>query len=335
MENNFTSFIQCNSPDGGFLQSEEWRKFQKSVGRKAHSISGDNFYASIIEHILPIVGGYFYIPRGPVVTEHGTQNMEQGLKELIKLAKKENAGWIRIEPSNSRILDLIGSNWRVAKAPHDMQPKELFIIDIANPEEELLAEMKAKTRYNIRLAEKRGVIVREISNKKYIEEFLRLIKVTAERDKITPHPESYYEKMTETIPSDILKLYVAEYQGKIIAANLVVFYGNVCTYLHGASDNEYRNVMAPYLLQWQQIKDAKAVGCKKYDFGGVSTNYLPTGQAGESKMHARITNDWSGITRFKLGFSLKTMPARFPGCYDIIISRRRYWIYRLIQRIKK
>ncbi len=77
------------------------------------------------------------------------------------------------------------------------------------------------------------------------------------------HPESYYRKMFETIPAEILKLYMAEYENKIIAANIVIHYGNTATYLHGASDNEYRNVMAPYLLQWQAILDAKKAGLNK------------------------------------------------------------------------
>ena len=133
--------------------------------------------------------------------------------------------------------------------------------------------------------------------------------------------------MLETISIDILKLYVAKYNGKVIAANLVVFYGETCTYLHGASDDEYRNVMAPYLLQWQQIRDAKKMGCKKYDFGGVKT--------GRKKNEERSKkNSWEGITRFKLGFSPNTKPVEFPGCYDIIVSPVRYFMYRVMQKIK-
>jgi len=206
-----------------------------------------------------------------------------------------------------------------------MQPKEIFIVDISKSEEQLLAEMKAKTRYNIRLAEKRGVIVREISNKKYIDEFLRLTKVMAKRQGIAVHPEDYYRKMLETIPGDILKLYVAEYQGKVIATNLVIFFGDTCTYLHGASDDEYRNVMAPYLLQWRQVLDAKKAGCEKYDFGGINTRY---------KIQDTRYNSWAGITKFKLGFSPNTAPVTFPGSYDIILNQGKYWGYRMIQKMK-
>ena len=127
-----------------------------------------------------------------------------------------------------------------------MQPREVFIIDITKSEGELLTDMKSKTRYNIKVAQKHGVSVRAISNfqfpisnefsnsndqnpKFYIEEFIRLVKITAKRDGITPHPGSYYRKMFETIPGDILKLYIAEYQVKVIAAKIVIDCGNMGT----------------------------------------------------------------------------------------------------------
>ena len=204
-----------------------------------------------------------------------------------------------------------------------MQPREILVLDISKSEEEILAGMKQKTRYNIKLAEKRGVHV--TYNMKHvtqenIDKFLQLVKITSKRDKITSHPDAYYRQMFETIPSEILKLYIAEYEGKIIAANLVLFFGKTATYMHGASDNEHRNLMAPYLLQWRQIQDAKAAGCTRYDFGGVKT-----GDADKS---------WAGITKFKTGFSPATNAVEFPGSYDIVIDPVRYGLYRLIQKAK-
>jgi peptidoglycan pentaglycine glycine transferase (the first glycine) len=182
--------------------------------------------------------------------------------------------------------------------------------------------MKSKTRYNIKVAQKHGVLTRNIKHEthnKDIEEFLRLVKVTAKRDGITPHPDDYYRKMFETIPAENLKLYVAEYNNKIIASNIVIFYGNTATYLHGASDNEFRNVMSPYLLQWQAIKDAKKAGIMKYDFGGVKKSN---------------NNAWSGITKFKTGFSPNIKATEFPGSYDIVLDNLRYSSYRFIQALK-
>jgi len=355
MNEALLKFIQDNSPDGGFLQSEYWRKFQESYGRKTHSISANDdqsepiAFANIITHSLPAVGNYFYIPRGPVVqipnSKHQIPNkfqipnskFQNFLKNLVNLAKEDNISWIRVEPNSKEELVLIRENLpsrvKIKKASVNIQPEEILMLDIAkSEEEELLAQMKQKTRYNIRLAVKRGVKI--ISNiqypvpNKYIDEFLRLIKITSERDKITPHPENYYRKMFEVIPPEILKLYVAEYQGKIIAANLVLFFGRTATYMHGASDNIHREVMAPYLLQWQAMRDAKKAGCEKYDLGGVRTKK-------NLKSKIQNPNSWTGITRFKIGFAPNTEPIRFPGCYDIILRPVKYNLYRGLQKIKR
>ena len=148
----------------------------------------------------------------------------------------------------------------------------------------------------------------------------------AKRQGITPHPDMYYKKMFETIPADNLKLYLAEYKNKIIAADLVVFFEGTATYLHGASDSEFRNVMAPHLLKWQEILDAKEKGCDRFDLGGIKTHNT------QHITHSK--NDWAGITRFKLGFSKNTEPTRFLGSYDIIVDRFKYWLYKIMQTTK-
>ncbi len=336
MKKNIPIFIRQNSPDGGFLQSEYWRKFQESVGRKTFSLEendekGDNLIlANMIVHTLPVVGNYFYTPRGPILIQSAklkAQNHSAKLKSfftnLFELAKREKIGWVRVEPNSEEELGLIknglSNGIEIKKSAVDVQPREILALDIAKSEEELLAEMKQKTRYNIRLAEKKGVKIIESRDKKYIDSFLNLIKITAERDKIAVHPEGYYRKMFEMIPPEILKLYAAEYEGKIIAANLVSFFGETATYMHGASASEYRNVMAPHLLQWRQILDAKTSGCTRYDFGGINTQY----------------RKWEGITRFKIGFAPNIEPIKFPGCWDIVLNSKKYFLYRFLQKIKK
>jgi peptidoglycan pentaglycine glycine transferase (the first glycine) len=329
MDEKITNFIRQKSPDGGFLQSVEWRKFQEEVGKKTFNIfyplpqageGGICFWANIIEHKLPLVGKYFYIPRGPIVSGDAEVILE-GTKKIAELAKKNNTGWIRIEPATNEMLEAIKNKvkYKITKSSRDMQPKEILVMDITKSEEEILAEMKQKTRYNIRLAEKKGVKI--IENKKYADEFIKLTKIMAKRHGIAMHQESYYKKMIKAISENILKLYVAEYEGKIVASNLVIFYGDMCTYLHGASDDEYKNIMSPHLLQWRQIQDAKKAGCRKYDFGGVKVN----NQGGKS---------WEGVTRFKTGFAANTKPVEFPGSYDIIINTLKYRLYRNLQGIK-
>lgn len=336
-----------------FLQSSQWRKFQENVGRKTFYLENKCFLASIIEHNLPIAGKYLYCPRGPVTSLEDEEftisnfqfpnkrqkpnlknNIKNGMLALIELAKKEKAGWVRIEPENEEMLGLIRKNitQKIVKAPHDMQPKEIFVLDISKDVEILLAEMKTKTRYNIRLAKKRGVAIsnkQQATGKKeeHLEAFLRLTKEMAARHGIKTHPENYYRKMIESLPIEMLKIYVAEYEGSIIAANLVLFYGKTATYLHGASGNKHRNVMAPFLLQWQAILDAKEAGCEKYDFGGIRSTV-------NNQQSKNNENAWEGITSFKLGFSPKTKPVEFPGSCDIVVNPGKYGVYRGLQRVR-
>lgn len=298
-----------------FLQSELWLRFQEAAGKEVMPFSGDDFSANGIVHPLPFVGRYLYIPRGPIT------GSKKAFEELITLAKERNAKWIRIEPEKE-ILEAIknGTAYTVIKAPHDMQPREIFKIDISLSEDALFQAMKSKTRYNIRLAEKYGVKVFETREQKYIEAFLDLITATSGRKGITSHPRGYYETFFSIFPKEVCRLFVAEYEGQVLAANLVIFYGDTVMYLHGGSSDLHREVMAPHLLQWEQIKVARSLGFAYYDFGGVKT--------------AAENSSWAGITNFKRGFSLKTEPTIYPGTYDIVLAPFSYTLYRMLQKLK-
>lgn len=330
MENNRDEFIQKNSLCGGFLQSNHWVNFQNKFGIKSHIISDRNFWSNILEYKLPLIGIYFYIPRGPISEKNILEDeLSNVVGDLIKLAKINKAAWIRIDNFNEKIKkSLVDKKNKVVKAPHDMQPKQLFIINISVPQEDILSQMKPKTRYNINLAAKRGVQIESIENvglnSVQVEEFLNLIEKTADRKRIIFHQKEYYRKMLDNIDSDKMRLYLAKYNNKIIAGAIMAVYGEMAIYLHGASDDDDKNVMAPFLLQWQMIKDAKNLGALKYDFGGVSI--------GEDDKERE--QRWLGVTRFKQGFAKNNQPIEFSGSYDIIVSPLRYWVYRIIQKIK-
>lgn len=327
-------FVQKNSPDGGFLQSDQWSMFQEKTGKSKIAILSDCFCVNAFTHILNIVGLYVYAPRGPVFDLENKACAEEGFLKLFFHSKKIGAGWIRVDVLNREQFEFIETlGVSVKKAPHNVQPRQIFVIDIDGGEDEIMANMKPKTRYNIRLARKKGVeIERHKKNDadfdKYFEEFLRLTDVMSKRNKIVSHSKDYYQKMVENIPSENLSLYVSKYKEKIIASALVVFYGEMATYLHGASDDEYRNIMAPFLLQWEAIEDAKEKGCKKYDFGGVDVREV------DGKLEVNKSS-LAGISRFKLGFSKNTKPIKYLGSYDLILSFWRYNLYLILQKAKK
>ena len=193
-------------------------------------------------------------------------------------------------------------------------------MDLTVGEEELLKNMHQKTRYNIRLAEKKEVKIRVGETQEDFEIFWSLCEDTSSRDNFKSHAKQYYQEIFKIlVPSGFTKLYLAEFEGKALAANLVYNFGDTSTYVHGASANEYRNLMAPHLLQWRQIQDAKADGYKYYDFWGVAPD--------DSKEHR-----WAGITRFKKGFGGQGV--NYLGVYDLILKGFWYKIYKLAKKLR-
>ncbi len=254
---------------------------------------------------------------------------------MLAEARRIGCGWVRMEPGTEIARDEIlrfaqDDKLKTVKAPHDMQPRETFVVDISKSEEELLAEMKSKTRYNVRLAEKRGVRVFASHDEKYRKVFVDLVTGTADRKGIVPHPRHYYETMLNMLLGDTVTLFVAEHEGDILGVNLMIFHGDIATYLHGGSADVKREYMAPFLLQWEAMKEAKRRGCTRYDFGGVRTVSRQPSAVNEKQS---APNGWEGITRFKTGFSPATAPTVFPGCYDIVLSPTRYFAYRFFSAV--
>jgi peptidoglycan pentaglycine glycine transferase (the first glycine) len=285
-----------------FLQSKEWLDFQKSLGRKTWDAVG----ISIIKHNLPLKKSYLYSARLRPSDFDGQARWGKFLTRVKEIAKQENAIFFKIEPENEVNLKSFGF-----KKSHNIQPKKTLILDISESEQELLSQMHYKTRYNIQLAIKKGVKTYCSSPKtQNFNDFWRLMEETTKRDKFRPHPKEYYRKMLE-IPG--VELFIASYRDKIIAANIVVFFEKTAIYLHGASDYEHRNLMAPHLLQWEQIKEAKKHGCIEYDFWGID----------EQK--------WPGVTRFKKGFAGKEI--NYLGAYDLVFQSAWYWIYEISRKI--
>jgi lipid II:glycine glycyltransferase (peptidoglycan interpeptide bridge formation enzyme) len=180
------------------------------------------------------------------------------------------------------------------------------VVDITGKEEEILGRMKQKCRYNVRLAEKKGVTVRPWSD---INGFHALIKMTGGRDGFSVHSLEYYERVYNLFhPAGMAELLVAEFEGKPLAALMVFSRGIRSWYLYGASSDEERNRMPAYLLQWEAMRWAKSKGAEEYDLWGVpdeDENVL------ESQFDSRQDGLW-GVYRFKRGFGgkiLRTAPA--------------------------
>jgi lipid II:glycine glycyltransferase (peptidoglycan interpeptide bridge formation enzyme) len=199
-----------------------------------------------------------------------------------------------------------------------LQPQHTSIIDLARDEDILLRRMHHKTRYNIRLAERKGVSVRRARDSEAdMDKFYAMLCGTAERDGFRPHARMYYRALLGARSEDFSnELFFAEYSGVAIAACLVNFYhsSSTATYLHGASDNEHRNVMAPYLLHWWIMQDAKQRGYQYYDLWGIDPH------------------KWPGLTRFKRGFGGRDVA--YHDSFDVVYRPGWYRVYKLARRIR-
>ena len=261
--------------------------------------------------------------RSPVLTGRSEESHEN-TADLYASARDSSS-----RAAGLRMTKLFEENG-FKRLPYDIEPAQTLILDLNKGSEELLAEMHPKWRYNINLAQKKGVVIKKITSRdadfdEYFEKFYQLLdKGTAERQKIKHHPKDYYYKQL-TISSKHLsaELFVAEYDKKAVAANIVVFFGNRATYVHGATDNEHRALMAPHLLQWRQICEAKGRCLSEYDFWGIANEYS----------FNKLKTTWAGITRFKKGFGGREM--NYIGYFDWPISKIWYLIYRVAQRIRR
>jgi len=329
LKQHWDSFVKTNAADGGLLQSWAWGDFQKSLDNKIFRLAlingGGQIQAVllIIKHELPFEYNYLYCPRGPIINILEVEHLNSLFAEIKSIAQEEKSFMVRVDPpwvlgNEKRILDV---DFR--KSDYEVQPKCNFIIDITSDQQDILGQMKQKTRYNIGLAKKKGVTVRISDNIVDLESFWQLTKQTAKRDGFSSHHKEHYKKMFEILKEDgTMKLFLAEYDHKIIAANLVSFFGQVGTYLHGASSDMYRETMAPYLLQWEAINEARILGCQYYDFGGVDID-------------GKYGNKWHGITRFKTGFAEEVKPKEYIGGFELIFNPIIFATYKFIKQIKE
>lgn len=298
----YVNFIQ-NNPKGHFLQSPEWAKVKSEWINEVIICRDENgkIKGSMSLLIRPFkkITSIMYSPRGPVCDIHDKETISELINGAKKIAKEYKSFIFRVDPDVPnddeefrKIAKEVG--FKIKENVKDfnevIQPRYVFRLNVKDKtEEELLMSFHEKTRYNIRLAMKKGVTVRE-GNKDDLKIFHKIMVETGVRDNFLIRPLSYFEKMYDELAPNYMKVLIAMYQDKPIAAVIPIIYGNKVWYLYGASSNEYRNVMPNYLLQWEQIKLALANHCDIYDFRGVSG-------------HVDEHHPQYGIYKFKKGFN--------------------------------
>jgi len=319
---------------GSFLQSAMWGEFKSRFGWKSRAflieLSG---YAAcpllLLYRRLAPGFSFAYVPWGPSLPDNfPASDRTAALAEIavkLKPLISHNAALIRFDPpwtvSEGEGELLLSAGFKRSAA--DIQPPDTVIIDLPSSEEEILAAMKPKWRYNISLAGKKGVQVNSGDSQK-IEVFYNLLKETAQRDGIAIHNIDYYKTLFEICEAssgrESLRLYSASHEGDILAAIVVLFRGKTATYLYGASSNIKRNLMAPYALQWKAMQDAKSAGCVYYDLFGIPPDDNPN-------------HPMSGLYRFKTGFGGRIIHR--PGSWDFVYKPFVYNLFNFAEALRK
>ncbi|HJS20308.1 MAG TPA: peptidoglycan bridge formation glycyltransferase FemA/FemB family protein [Anaerolineales bacterium] len=275
-------------PNAHLLQTGEWGELKSAFGWKPVRIVILDAGVQILFRKLPLGFSIGYIPKA---------NPGASLWQEIDSACKQNhAIFLKFEPDQWDEGKLETWNMELETSPNNIQPPRTLIVDLHDSEEEILARMKQKTRYNIRLAEKKGVTVRAWDD---IDSFHAMMLHTGGRDGFGVHSLGYYRRAYELLhPKGMCEILVAEYEGKPLAALFIARFGNRAYYLYGASTDEERNRMPTYLLQWEAMKWAKARSCEEYDLWGVPDEDEATLEA---SFENRQDGLW-GVYRFKRGF---------------------------------
>ena len=256
-------------PKCNFQQSLEWAEVKKPNWQPEVILAEDankNIIGSLCVWIrkMPVFGNIMYAPRGPVCDDHDITVIKQLTEGAAELAKKYNAMGLRIEPDVLKTDDkfreiVLNLGYKVKDNAKDfkdeIQPRFVFRLNIKDKtEEEIMAGFHQKWRYNVRLAARKGVVVKE-GTKEDLKDFHKIMVETGTRDGFITRPLSYFEKMYDNmVPGGHMKLLMAYYENKPIAGVIPIFYGNKTWYLYGASSNQHRNLMPNYLLQWEMIK---------------------------------------------------------------------------------
>ncbi|MDR1900801.1 MAG: peptidoglycan bridge formation glycyltransferase FemA/FemB family protein [Treponema sp.] len=310
----------CNTA-ASFLQSGFWGSFKARFGWNARSFLAD--WGGLGQRPLLVIRrrlgpgiSFAYVPWGPELPDNFPESAEErtaAMKELAECLRSlipRDTAFIRFDPP--WYTDGVNKAAPLIKAPFiragvDVQPPDTVLVDLSPPEERILSAMKPKWRYNVRLAGKKGVVIKR-GDEDGLDSFYHLLKETAKRDSIAIHGIEYYRTLFSHCreypgQEQQIALYTALHEGETIAAAVVLFRRRQAVYLYGASSDTKRNLMAPYALQWKAMTDAKALGCLEYDLFGIPPNPDPA-------------HSMAGLYLFKTGFGGRIVHR--PGSWDYL-----------------
>lgn len=303
------------NPDGGhFLQTKAWAEFRSGRGYKPHFLIFEDGEIKVavlfLERKVSGFGAFWYAPKGPGVID--IKQLDRFLEALRQSQPK--ACFARVEPTvlfdtanaKSRVLEpLVAARAQILKAT--------IVVNIGGDEDDVIASFKQKTRYNVRLAERKGVTVEAVeASEANLNKMYDLMTATQQRAGYFLHTREYFLDMWRAFAeAGQGQLFFASYQGQVLAGVFAIYLGQKAWYKDGGSTREHSNVMAPYLLQWEVMKWLRSKGVVSYDMVGVA----PRSESGHHIMDS--------LEHFKSGFSQDVV--EWIGTYDLPLSHKYKW----------
>jgi peptidoglycan pentaglycine glycine transferase (the first glycine) len=312
----------ARNPQAHLLQTAAWGELKAQFGWSVERLRIGTCGAQILFRPLPLGYKLAYIPRGPI-----GDWLPGLLPDIDEVCRRLRAFVLIVEPDREQDTSfgdaLTQHGFR--PSPYPIQPRRTLIVNLEGGEDDILNRMNQKTRYNVRLAVRKGI---EVHTSGDVSVFTRLLRETAERDRFGAHTDRYYEAAYLLFKAGgAVELLVAEFEGQPLAALMVFAHGNRAWYLYGASSDRERNRMPTYALQWEAMRWARARGCAHYDLWGVPDADSETLEAG---FETRSDGLW-GVYRFKRGFGGRL--ARTVGAWDRVYAPALFQAYRLYSRL--
>src|SRR5690606_4485844 len=334
-DRNIWNASLAKMPTSHVLQTWEWGEFKaETTGWKPHRLAFFNHGEAVgMAQVLTRQEGplrVMYVPKGPVLDYTDEDVRQSVLAELKRYAEEHGAIFIKIDPDvvigvgepgapDAKTLPLgytIQQEWEKAGlrfSAEQVQFRNSVVIDLRRDEQDILMDMKPKTRYNIRLAARKDVEVR-FGDADDLDLLYELYKETARRDDFVIRPLEYYRKAWgDFMRAGLAQPIIAEYKGTPLAHVLIFGHGKRAGYFYGASSNEERNRMPTYALQWEAIRWAKSQGMAVYDMWGAPDDFDDE------------NDPLAGVYRFKSGFG-GTVVRRI-GAWDYPANKRLYALY--------
>ncbi len=315
-------------PAGHLLQLCQWGALKARFGWQAVRLALEQdgelrAGAQVLFRRLPLGRTLAYVPKGPVMDFDDGTAATQLWAALHQLARSRRAILLKVEPELPDAPPLAArfQGWGFRPSPQTIQPRRTIWVDLTAGEDTILAGMKSKTRYNVRLAARKGVLVRQGTPDDF-DAFYALMQETGGRDGFAVHSREYYQTAYQLfVPAGLARLFLAFYRDELLGALMAFACGDKAWYFYGASSNRHRNRMPNYRLQWEAMRWAKAQGCTTYDLWGIPDEDKATMEA---KFTKRRDGLW-GVYRFKRGFG--GCGHRYLGAFDYIYSPLWYRLY--------